>query len=654
MSTLSSLIGDGGIVVGAVGILATKGFQLIKVNKYSSGRKTTPTEDLKSQEDKDDLTSKLSYNIMLDPENYKRAYEKMKSNPGNMTPGVDGQTIDGMSNEKINKIIGAMKDRSFKFNPSKRIYINKSNGNKRPLGIPSFTDKLVQEVLREKLEEIFEKKFSESSYGFRPNRDCKKAVWSIAHWTGVSWIIEGDIKSYFDNIDHKILAKLLEPYLDANLMRLYWKLVNAGYIEKDNRIINSITGVPQGGILSPLLSNIYLNLLDKYIEKLIKEYHIPNKKLHSEESNNIRKEIRRLQYKLEKHPYVKSNKTDSKTELEYREIKKELSKAIKKRNKVRIHTQLQELYYVRYADDFLIGVKGRLKIAKEIRELISKYLKDRLNIELNMDKTKISDPTKTPVYFLGFKIQTTARKQVEGKKQKGKKGSLSFTPWRKVRICVPTLKLWEKMKEKGFRNEKRPIHKPEWINLTHQEIIIRYNYVIRGLLNYYSNTHDIYNIRSILYVLRFSAFSTLANKLNLNTGKVISKFGWLMKDPETGYKLYLPEHEVNEKTLNYMYVTAKKKNKKKNEGEGITDPFAITKWNIRTHSAYLLDQPCKICNSTENVEMHHVKHIKTINIKLDDFTKSMAKLNRKQIPVCIKCHDKIHSGTYDGTALNKI
>ena len=186
---------------------------------------------------------------------------------------------------------------------------------------------------------------------------------------------------------------------------------------------------------------------------------------------------------------------------------------------------------------------------------------------------------------------------------------------------------------------------------------MKYNYIIRGLLNYYSIVHDIYNLRTILYYLRFSAFTTLARKLNLNTGKVIAKFGWLMKDPETGVELYLPKGKVNKKTLNYLQVKSKNKAKRNtNVNEGLPnlagDPFVVSNFKLRTHSAYLLDEPCRICGSLEDIQMHHIKHVNKIKAK--GFTKLMSMLNRKQIPVCISCHNKIHTGAYDGISLNTL
>jgi hypothetical protein len=443
------------------------------------------------------------------------------------------------------------------------------------------------------------------------------------------------------------------------MIRLYWKLVKAGYIEKDNKEVHSLTGLPQGGVLSPLLSNIYLHAFDQYMERLQERYFNPRKQVHTVQSSKVRNDLRRLEYRKNKLENIEIMTEAGKEQ--YRSIKKEIDKTIFDRNIFRKHSKETKVYYVRYADDFIVGIIGGYRLANNIREEIAKFLKETLEIDLNLEKTRITKPDKDPIYFLGYKVQTTPRRMVTGRTMsithRGGKTLKGYIPWNKVRICVPTMKLYDKLKDKGFRNEYRPKHKSEWIYLTHGEILMKYNYIIRGLLNYYSIVHDIYKLRTILYHLRFSAFTTLARKLNLNTGKVIAKFGWLMKDPVTGVELYLPKGKVNKKTLNYLQVKSKNKAKRKTYGideqpNKLGDPFAVVNFKLRTHSAYLLDEPCRICGSLEDIQMHHIKHVNKTKAK--GFTKLMSMLNRKQIPVCIYCHNKIHAGAYDGLPLNTL
>lgn len=182
---------------------------------------------------------KKLYKEMLIKEKYIEAYEEIKSKPSNMT-------LDKISIGKIEKIIEEMKTRKFQFKPSKIVEITKSNGKTRKLGIPSPMDKIVQKVYVSIIEKIYENIFLNTSHGFRPNKSCHTALKEIKKWTGTTWIIEGDIKSYFDTIDHHILADLLKKEIeDTNMINLYWKLVKAGYVEKGVYKEN-IIGVPQG------------------------------------------------------------------------------------------------------------------------------------------------------------------------------------------------------------------------------------------------------------------------------------------------------------------------------------------------------------------------------------------------------------------------
>lgn len=196
------------------------------------------------------------------------AYKNIYANDGSMTPGMDGTTLDGMSSRRIDGIIASLKDRSYQPNPARREYIpEKSDPNKkRPLGIPSANDKLVQEVVRLILESIYEPSFSEHSHGFRPRRSCHTALLHLQRtFTGAKWFVEGDIKACFDSFDHHVLIDILRRRIaDETFIALMWKFLKAGYMEQWE-YHKTYSGTPQGSGISPILANIYLNELDKHI-----------------------------------------------------------------------------------------------------------------------------------------------------------------------------------------------------------------------------------------------------------------------------------------------------------------------------------------------------------------------------------------------------
>lgn len=370
------------------------------------------------------------YKELQKEENYIKAYEEIKSKSGNMTPGIDKETLQGMSKEWIRETIKTIKDCSFKFKPSKRIYIPKKNGKLRPLGIPSPRDKIIQKIILNILTEYYEEKFQETSHGYRPGRSCKTALKEVRSWKGITWIIEGDIKSYFDTIDHHRLSEILKRDIeDSNFFDIYWKLVKAGYIERDTtEIIKGEKGVPQGGLLSPLLSNIYLNEMDKYIEELKKETNTEENHSNATESELAQKPTR----SEEERTGIKENpeRTEQKVERGTDQVTE--GEVVRKRD--------IEKKYVRYADDFLVGIKGPKSKAEEVREQLREYLARELKIELNMEKTKITNITSKETPFLGYEITVSK----ENSKLK------AWEEQRGIKLKIPTAKIIEKLENKGF------------------------------------------------------------------------------------------------------------------------------------------------------------------------------------------------------------
>lgn len=242
------------------------------------------------------------YRILYNPEFYLKAYAKIQGKEGNMTAGTDGETIDGFNMDRVRKLINSLRDQSYQPKPARRKMIPKKSGGQRPLGIPSFMDKLLQEVLRNILEAIYEGRFSDNSHGFRPEKSCRTLLSRIRlECTGVKWWIEGDIKGFFDNIDHHILIGIFRKRIrDERFLALIWKLLRAGYVE-DFVFKESFSGTPQGGILSPLLSNIYLNELDSFMDNMAKSFSIGNERKRNPEWKRLESRRYKLKRKLDEN-----------------------------------------------------------------------------------------------------------------------------------------------------------------------------------------------------------------------------------------------------------------------------------------------------------------------------------------------------------------
>src|SRR5438270_7470113 len=329
------------------------------------------------------------YKLLFNKDLYLTAYGKIYRNKGAMTHGVTEETPDGMSLEKIDAIIEALRYERYHWLPARRTYIPKKNGKKRPLGMPVWSDKVLQEVIRQILEAYFEPQFSDHSYGFRPGCGCHTALREIyRQWSGTVWFIEGDISQCFDALDHELLLKTLSERIhDGRLLNLMRELLDAGYLE-DWKFHQTLSGVPQGGVVSPILSNILLDKLDKYVEtyliprytkgdkkranekyaQLIKQAHYQRKQGHTQRSEQLRRQAQKLP-------------SGDPADPNYRRLR-----------------------YVRYADDFLLGFIGPRWEAEEIKQHIGEFLRDELKLELSHTKTLLTHARSEAARFLGYEI----------------------------------------------------------------------------------------------------------------------------------------------------------------------------------------------------------------------------------------------------------
>ena len=315
------------------------------------------------------------YRILFNEQMFFVAYQRMYAKPGNMTPGTDGKTEDEMSIDRINKLIESIKDETYSPNPAKRTYIPKKNGKMRPLGIPSFEDKLVQEVVRMVLEAIYEGHFEWTSHGFRPNRSCHTALKSLQNnFNGAKWFIEGDIKGFFDNIDHNVLIEIMKGRIaDDRFLRLIRKFLNAGYME-EWQFNKTYSGTPQGGIISPVLANIYLDKFDKYMNEYANKF---NKGTARSRNKDICKLNSRVHYLKRRINEVEDVNVRTRMVEELHEKQKRILTMPSGNDMDR---NFRRLRYLRYADDFLIGVIGTKNECETIKADITKFMQEKLRL----------------------------------------------------------------------------------------------------------------------------------------------------------------------------------------------------------------------------------------------------------------------------------
>ena len=441
------------------------------------------------------------YRLLFNPELYHRAYGKLAQNRGARTPGATDETIDAMSVRKINAIITLLRQERYRWTPVRRIYIEKPNSTKkRPLGLPTWSDKVVQEVIRTILEAYFEPQFSDWSHGFRPGRGCHTALSDITHrWVGTTWFIEGDISACFDSLDHEVLLAILAEKLhDNRFLRLIENLLKAGYLE-DWTFNRTRSGTPQGGVLSPVLSNIYLDRLDRFVaETLLPAYNRGAKKQASPIYN---------QFVHQAH-WLRANG--------YREEARALRRQMRAiPSQVTDDPAFRRLRYVRYADDFLLGFIGSKAEAEEIKHRIGEFLRDQLKLTLSEAKTLITHARTERARFLGYEISIfQADRKLDRRGYRTVNGSVALrVPADVVRAkCAPYLR------------DNKPIDRPERVHDTDFSIIEQYQAEYRGVVEYYQLAHNLRTLSKLRWVMETSLAKTLARKLKTSVTKVYKRY----------------------------------------------------------------------------------------------------------------------------------
>jgi group II intron reverse transcriptase/maturase len=543
------------------------------------------------------------YSMMLDQSIYLMAYDKLKSKPGNMTPGINPTTLDGISKKWIVETIESLRTEQFKFTPGRRIQIPKANGGQRPLTIANPRDKIVQECIRMILESIFEPTFSDNSHGFRTGRSCHSALKHVkSKFDSSTWIIEGDISKCFDKINHNLLMKLIETkILDRKFTNLIWKALNAGYFEF-RTFQHSLTGTPQGSIISPILANIFLDQLDKFVEQLAANY----SKGERARPNPAYTRLRYLRNQAE-NPEIARNLFKQMQTLPYIDP---------------FDPNFRRLVYVRYADDWMVGIRGPQADAQNVMNLISNFLETELKLNLNKEKTLITHWQKDKVLFLGTLIGK-ARTRTFSKISRGQPIRNAL----KLRFEAPIDRITKKLTSASFIKNGRSSPKFLWMANSKDQIITLYNSVLRGYLNYYSFVHNYAKMAGWVYMnLKFSCAKLLAAKYTLvSQSKVYKKFGKNLKGSDR---------------IGFMKITYKVKPW---DFKTSSKDYIMTLFTDKLSTATFDKLVCSLCGSNYRVEMHHIRQLKDINPKLSKIDALMAARRRKQIAVCRNCHLKIHS-----------
>ena len=566
------------------------------------------------------------YRLLYNPELYLKAYGKIYRNNGAMTPGSTPETVDGMSLAKIEAIIGALRRERYRWRPARRTYIERPRSNKRrPLGLPTFSDKLLQEVIRLILEAYYEPQFSDRSHGFRPGRGCHTALKEIrATWHGTAWFVEGDISDCFGSLDHEVLLAILKEKIhDGRFLRLIENLLKAGYLE-DWRFNRTLSGTPQGGVLSPILSNIYLDRLDDFVEKtLLPTYNSKAQREHNPEYASIQSRAWKL---------ARAGKGE-----EARKLRKRMH---------RIPSQdphdpdYRRLRYVRYADDFLLGFCGPRREAEEVKRQLQEFLWDELRLELSEEKTLITHARSQAARFLGYDVVVLHddRKRDRKSTKRSINGNIGLkVPKEVVKTkCAPYMK------------GAKPVHRKERTNDSVFSIVARYQQEYRGIVEFYRLAYDLSNrLDRLRWVMEVSLTKTLAHKLRISVTQVYRRYQATIHTERGPYKVLKVVVERGEKrplVAQWGGISLAW------DKDAVLDEMPYRVWNdsgVELLQRLLADQ-CELCGSRERVQVHHVRGLKDLRRKgraeRPEWVRVMAARQRKTLVVCERCHKDIHAG----------
>lgn len=591
------------------------------------------------------FVNKQLYRLLYNEELYVIAYDNLRGNKGAMTAGISRYhgTADGLSMDKIRQIIASLKNKSYQPKPARRVYIPKANGKSRPLGMPDFKDKLVQECVRIILECIYDSSvkpsFLATSFGFRKGLGCHHALKkAFETFEGTAWIIKADIKSFFDEVDHHVLISLLKKRIDdQKFIHLIWKLLRCGYVEK-GQLHKAKKGTPQGGNVSPILANIYLHEFDLFIEKLKKELST---------TMRIATSYRRISSRLTraKQKLRQVNRLDDTYKDKMAKVNTLSKQLLSMPSMVTKEADKAVFAYVRYADDWILGLKCTKGVAKEIYNRCEQFFKTRLKLEWNQEKSMLSRSTDRDFEFLGVDMHFVNQKQVRIRTIKTPYGRLMKRRTVKVNTMHYVMnaeRIFSRLRKKGFvNNRNEPISHKKIINQDIIDIVKTFKYTMTGIGNYYRFVHNPEQLNYIHFVLFMSLCKTLAHKGKTRKRQIMKKYGGRILTFKYGKdrkkEITIPKYGGDKRDLHAFNIKGV-----------VEDTNPIRRWFYSNTAIWLRIGICGLCGKRGNTEMHHVKHIRRQGQSYKGFDLALRAINRKQVPLCLACHKKVHFGLYNG------
>lgn len=631
-------------------------------------------EHTKRNKDTSHVNYKIHY-LLHDPFTFVNAYAKISKNKGALAKGFDDDNVIQLFGlEKATNIAKKIKEGNYKFKPVQRTWIPKpGKKKKRPIDIPNQSDRIVQEAIRGILEAIYEPVFQEfgkktknlcNNYGFRPNKSCWSAVEKLKlHSKRCNIALEGDIVSAYNNVDHDILLQILSRRIkNKKFLKLIRDMLKSGIMDQ-KKFIHSLNGTPQGGIVSPLLFNIYMYEFDKYVyEECILPTLNENKELKKKPEVRSR-QYNQINYKTKKarEEYVElRDKYRTKSgDVNHDQVKK-AKKQFKKLQLEQLVTPYnesnrvtKEVVYVRYADDWVLTLTCSEEEATETKQKLASFLKSHLKMELDEEKTIITR-TSRGYKFLGFEIRRSLRKpklkrtlqKVISQGQTKYIRSLRRTTSRQITIEPDSSRILKRLRILKMCDKKYfPRGKTSWTVYKEFQIVQKYALMMRGIFNYYKPCERLSRLYHISYVLQYSCAKTIAIRKKKSLPQVLKQYGLNLRVSETIYNT--KENPTTKWQQFYDIATLRRmdaKTSKTDLSKNDADPFRIREfWRTK----FKIYNECCICGSMDNVQLHHINSISSLKRKKKDNAAAIrSQLNRLQIPVCHPCHVTITQGKY--------